>query len=129
MVVLRSAVGRRLLQFLGGDLGGLGGEPLPDRHPPALEHDAAGLDFDVLVNNAGIGESGPISEIPMDLVRQNFEVNVFTLLDLTQRVVKRWVRSQTTGKVVFQSSILGPRLEPTGSSCMPTYARAYAIAF
>src|SRR6202012_2729319 len=55
------------------------------------EHDlahAARLDFDILVNNAGIGEGGPISEIPIDLVKQNFEVNVFAMLDLTQRVIR-----------------------------------------
>src|ERR1700730_17035859 len=68
---------------------------------------AVGWEFDVLVNNAGMGEGGPISEIPMDLVRRNFEVNVFAPLDLTQRVVKRWVRSKTEGKVVFMSSGLG----------------------
>ncbi|WP_343712709.1 SDR family oxidoreductase [Inquilinus sp.] len=74
------------------------------------EHDiahAAKLDFDVLVNNAGIGEGGPITEIPIALVKQNFEVNVFALLDLTQRVVRRWVKNEVKGKVVFISSILG----------------------
>jgi short-subunit dehydrogenase len=63
-------------------------------------HDTArvvGWEFDVLVNNAGVGEGGPISEIPLDLVRRNFEVNVFASLDLTQRVVKHWVRSKTRG--------------------------------
>lgn len=68
---------------------------------------AAKLEFDVLVNNAGIAEGGPVAEIPMPLVKQNFEVNVFALLDLTQRVVRRWVRSQVKGKVVFISSIVG----------------------
>ena len=29
-------------------------------------------DIDVLFNNAGIGESGPVSEIPVELVRRNF---------------------------------------------------------
>jgi NADP-dependent 3-hydroxy acid dehydrogenase YdfG len=38
--------------------------------------------FDILVNNAGIGEGGPMSEIPVDLVRENFETNVFSALDL-----------------------------------------------
>jgi NAD(P)-dependent dehydrogenase (short-subunit alcohol dehydrogenase family) len=37
-------------------------------------------DFNILVNNAGIGEGGPIAEIPLDLVRRNFEVNVFAPL-------------------------------------------------
>jgi short-subunit dehydrogenase len=68
---------------------------------------AAKLDFDVLVNNAGISEAGPIAEIPIPLVKKNFEVNVFALLDLTQRVVRRWVTSKTKGKVVFISSIVG----------------------
>ncbi|KAA0695612.1 short-chain dehydrogenase [Neorhizobium sp. P12A] len=68
---------------------------------------AAKLEFDVLVNNAGIGEGGPIAEIPLALVKQNFEVNVFSLLDLTQRVVRRWVKRKIKGKVVFISSILG----------------------
>src|SRR6201997_858304 len=65
---------------------------------------AVDWEFDVLFNNAGIGEGGPISEIPLDLVRRNFEVNVFAPLDFTQRVVKRWVRSKTRGKIVFVSS-------------------------
>jgi short-subunit dehydrogenase len=62
-------------------------------------------DFDILVNNAGIGEGGPIAEIPLDLVRRNFEVNVFAPLALTQRVVKNWVAAGIHGKVVFVSSM------------------------
>jgi short-subunit dehydrogenase len=62
---------------------------------------------DILVNNAGIGEGGPISEIPVELVRQNFETNVFAALDFTQRVVKNWVANSVHGKVVFVSSIVG----------------------
>ena len=45
-------------------------------------------DVDVLVNNAGIGESGPLAEISVDLVRANFETNVFGALELTQGVLK-----------------------------------------
>jgi NAD(P)-dependent dehydrogenase (short-subunit alcohol dehydrogenase family) len=41
-------------------------------------------DIDVLFNNAGVGEAGPVSEIPVDLVRRNFEVNVHAPLALTQ---------------------------------------------
>jgi NAD(P)-dependent dehydrogenase (short-subunit alcohol dehydrogenase family) len=39
--------------------------------------------FDTFVSNAGIGEGGPIAEVPMDLVRRVFETNVFANLTLT----------------------------------------------
>lgn len=55
-------------------------------------------DFDILVNNAGIGEGVPITEIPLEIVRHNFEVNVFAQLALTQRVVKSWSRLGFKGK-------------------------------
>src|ERR1700691_4509494 len=69
--------------------------------------------FDILVNNAGIAEGGPIAEIPVDLVRRNFETNVFAALSFTQQVVRRWVDNKTAGKVVFLSSI-GGLLSPPG---------------
>ena len=70
-------------------------------------------DFDVLVNNAGIGEGGPIAEIPVDLVRRNFEVNVFAPLQLTQKTVRRWIDAGKPGKVVFISS-MGGLFSPPG---------------
>ena len=51
-------------------------------------------DFDILVNNAGIGEGGPIAEIPLEIVRHNFEVNVFAPLALTQQVVRKLGRGR-----------------------------------
>jgi NAD(P)-dependent dehydrogenase (short-subunit alcohol dehydrogenase family) len=68
---------------------------------------AQGWIFDVLWNNAGMGEAGPVWEIPVDLVRKNYEVNVFLPLILTQGVVQRWVREGKKGKVVFTSSMGG----------------------
>lgn len=64
-------------------------------------------DFDILWNNAGMGEAGPVWEIPVDLVRKNFEVNVFLPLILTQGVVQRWVKEGKKGKIVFTSSMGG----------------------
>jgi NAD(P)-dependent dehydrogenase (short-subunit alcohol dehydrogenase family) len=77
---------------------------LTDRYDIAQ---ALAWDFDVLWNNAGQGESGPVWEIPVDLVRRNFEVNVFLPLVLTQGVVRKWVARKTRGKVVFTSSMGG----------------------
>lgn len=68
---------------------------------------AQSWDFDVLWNNAGMGEAGPVWEIPVDLVRKNYEVNVFLPLILTQGVVQKWVREGKRGKVVFTSSMGG----------------------
>ncbi|WP_184715932.1 SDR family oxidoreductase [Caulobacter sp.] len=70
---------------------------------------AIGLDFDILWNNAGMGEAGPVWEIPVDLVRKNFEINVFLPLTLTQGVVQKWVREGSSHgkKVVFTSSMGG----------------------
>ena len=49
---------------------------------------AEAWDIDVLINNAGIAESEPLAEIPLEYVRNNFEVNVFGTLALTQHIVK-----------------------------------------
>jgi NAD(P)-dependent dehydrogenase (short-subunit alcohol dehydrogenase family) len=68
---------------------------------------AQSWDFDILWNNAGMGEAGPVWEIPVELVRKNFEVNVFLPLTLTQGVVRRWISQGKKGKVVFTSSMGG----------------------
>lgn len=70
---------------------------------------AQSWDFDILWNNAGQGEAGPVWEIPVDLVRRNYETNVFLPLELTQGVVQRWVREGKSNgkKVVFTSSMGG----------------------
>src|SRR5687768_17531074 len=42
------------------------------------------LAIDVLINNAAIGESGSLAEVPLDRVRSAFETNLFATLALTQ---------------------------------------------
>jgi NAD(P)-dependent dehydrogenase (short-subunit alcohol dehydrogenase family) len=64
-------------------------------------------DIDVLFNNAGIGEAGPAAEIPIDLVRRNFETNVFAPLALTQGFIRTWVAKKKKAKIVFTSSMGG----------------------
>src|SRR3989344_6072609 len=43
-------------------------------------------DLDVFIANAGMGQTGPISVIPMERLRAVFEVNVFGTFAVTQRV-------------------------------------------
>lgn len=71
------------------------------------------LDADVLWNNAGYGESGPVSEIPLDLFRRNYEINVFKPLELTQAFIAKWVKQGRKGKIVFTSS-MGGLFTPAG---------------
>jgi NAD(P)-dependent dehydrogenase (short-subunit alcohol dehydrogenase family) len=70
-------------------------------------------DIDVLWNNAGMGESGPVSEMPIDLVRRNYETNVFQPLVLTQGFIATWVASKKKAKIVFTSS-MGGLFTPAG---------------
>lgn len=65
-------------------------------------------EVDVLWSNAGVGEAGPVFEIPLGLVRRNYEVNVFAPLELAQGFVKTWIgEGQKDKKVVFTSSMGG----------------------
>ena len=68
-------------------------------------------DIHTLVNNAGIGETGSIAEIPIELVRNVFEVNVFCALEITQYFAKKFV-AKGKGKIVFVSSMAGVSTYP-----------------
>lgn len=62
--------------------------------------------IDVLVCNAAIGYGGSIAEIPMDRVRDNFEVNVFSNFEVVQLVIKQMIK-QNHGRIVMISSLAG----------------------
>jgi short-subunit dehydrogenase len=66
---------------------------------------AFGWDMDVLINNAAIGQAGPIAEIPLELIRRVFEVNVFATLALTQGIARQMARR---GRGGWSSSRLSP---------------------
>jgi len=63
-------------------------------------------DIDVLVNNAGIMESGPMVEIPMSVFRSVFETNVFAALELAQGFGRKMVKAGG-GRIVWTSSVAG----------------------
>ncbi len=79
---------------------------------------AAGLDrfgtIDVLVNNAGYGAYGPLEATPMDVIRRQFDVNVFGLVETIQAVLPA-MRAQRSGVIVNVSSVGGRITYPLGS--------------
>jgi len=68
-----------------------------------------GLDIDILVCNAAISEGGSIIEIPMEKVRNNFEVNLFSNFEVIQ-IVFRKMYEKNKGKIIIMSSLI--RLNP-----------------
>ena len=67
----------------------------------------------VLINNAGYAQEGAVEEVPMELVRRQFETNVFGLVRLTQLVLPG-MRRQGWGKIVNLSSMGGKLTFPGG---------------
>jgi len=62
--------------------------------------------IDVLVNNAGYGLTGAIEEVSDDQIRQQFETNVFGLLNVT-RAVLPLLREQKSGHILNITSVGG----------------------
>lgn len=65
-----------------------------------------GYDLDVLINNAAIGESGSLAEIDIEKIKQTFEVNLFSTLELTQLALQNMIR-RDKGTIIFISSVAG----------------------
>jgi NAD(P)-dependent dehydrogenase (short-subunit alcohol dehydrogenase family) len=63
-----------------------------------------------LVNNAGIAIGGPLEHVPLDLVRHQFEVNVFGLLAVTQAFLP--LLRIARGRIVNIGSIAGKAVSP-----------------
>lgn len=82
---------------------------------------------DVLINNAAIGETGPLIEIPMDRVRRNFETNVFATLELSQLFAKKML-ARGKGTIVIVGSLGGRLSMPfMGPYVMTKFALEAAI--
>jgi NAD(P)-dependent dehydrogenase (short-subunit alcohol dehydrogenase family) len=62
--------------------------------------------LDALFNNGGYAQAGAIEDLDTDLLRAQFQANVFGWHDLTRRVIPV-MRRQGSGRLVFCSSILG----------------------
>jgi short-subunit dehydrogenase len=70
--------------------------------------------IDLLINNAGYGQRGPIEIVPLEAIRQNFETNLFSVIGLTQLVIPV-MRKQNGGRIVNISSVAGKVARPLSS--------------
>lgn len=63
-----------------------------------------GIDIDILFCNAAVGFGGSISEISIDVLRENFEINVFSNFEIVQIVLKNMIQKKK-GKIIMMSSM------------------------
>ncbi|MCA1929997.1 SDR family oxidoreductase [Rheinheimera sp.] len=66
--------------------------------------------LDILVNNAGFGVMGPVLDAGAEGLRQQFEVNVFAVMDLTQACLPLLIQSK--GLIVNIGSVSGVLTTP-----------------
>lgn len=70
--------------------------------------------IDALVNNAGYGTRGPVERVPVELIRRNYETNLFSLIALTQLVLPA-MRERRDGCIVNIGSVAGKVARPLSS--------------
>lgn len=62
--------------------------------------------LDIVINNAGVGITGPIEEIPTEEIRNNFETNLFGPIEVMKAVLPQ-MREQKSGLIINITSIAG----------------------
>ncbi|TIA87059.1 hypothetical protein E3P99_03422 [Wallemia hederae] len=72
--------------------------------------------IDVLVNNAGYGQSGCFEEVSMDEIRKQFETNVFGTVNLTQVFLPYFRSTATESKICTVTSGAGTVAFPTSTA-------------
>ena len=72
--------------------------------------------IDVLLNNAGAGQTGPMADVPMDRVRFLYEVNVFGTIAITQAELPQMEKRVLAGPAFGPYSMTKHALEAFGKS-------------
>jgi short-subunit dehydrogenase len=70
--------------------------------------------IDVLINNAGYALYGSVEESSIDAARKQFEVNIFGLASLTQKIIPG-MRERKSGTIINISSMGGKMYTPFGA--------------
>lgn len=64
-----------------------------------------------LFNNAGYGQPGAVEDLRREVLRAQFETNLFGVLELTNRIIPV-MRAQGQGRIIQNSSLLGLAVMP-----------------
>jgi short-subunit dehydrogenase len=79
----------------------------------------AGSGIDVLINNAAVGESGALAEVPLDRIRRTLDTNVVGTIGMIQAAAPELI-ARGGGTIVIVTSLAGrmpiPFLGPYGLS-------------
>jgi len=70
--------------------------------------------IDILWNNAGYGLYGSVEDVPVEEARKQFEVNLFGLASITQKVLP-FMRKAKSGTIINTSSMGGKMYTPMGA--------------
>lgn len=62
--------------------------------------------LDIVINNAGVGITGPLEEIPTEEIKNNFETNFFGPIEVMKAVLPQ-MRAQKSGLIINVTSIAG----------------------
>ncbi len=81
------------------------------RQPTTIEQAVASIiaksgRIDVVINNAGVGITGPLEEIPTSEIKNNFETNFFGPIEVMKAVLPQ-MRKQKSGLIINITSIAG----------------------
>lgn len=62
--------------------------------------------LDALFNNGAYGQAGAVEDLSREVLRAQFETNLFGTLELTNRIIPL-MRQQGAGRIIINSSVLG----------------------
>ena len=70
------------------------------------------LNYDVLWSHAGIGNGGTLLAMDVDVLRNNYEVNVFRNIEVVKRGYNNFCKNNKKGKIFVTSSLAGMLVLP-----------------